>query len=421
MKLEAAPVAPAALALQQELGRVWRASSPHRDARRHPPRAALSPGHMPKKKSKSRGVAEEQGISAADLSLADTPPRTVCSSKHETEANNDVDASAAPSQPGVLQVGAFVRIHSLQAKQQHNGVYGEIVSAFDASKMRWGVRLKTDGRVLALKPANLTPVQTSSLCEEQREALARLQTIQADFARWEETSLSPEAAAALGRGISADVMQRNNEVRHAFVSEIAKLEAEVARPSSLRLPKDSAPDSSVTRVLASLTPVPVTFSQDSKGRTVKPHPDKFVTPKGPEVHGQIVRFVEADCVRGQAPCKMGLGVSITEIVGGRFGRKYHVASAPWRSEMGRWSEMDWAWFLCLMFHELNFPGQLKGVTLTYKMQDLPQVDFARKVEVAFRDVCRTVRCAPFAAHLAPARFEDYSHILKRQCPSTFTV
>jgi len=55
-----------------------------------------------------------------------------------------------------LEMGAIVRMHSLQSAPEHNGLMGEIVER-DFTKDRWGIRTVT-GRVLSLKPSNLTRV-----------------------------------------------------------------------------------------------------------------------------------------------------------------------------------------------------------------------------------------------------------------------
>ena len=57
-------------------------------------------------------------------------------------------------EPTVPSVGARVKLHSLQQKPEHNGVEGEVLE-FDASAGRWKVQLHPDGLVLALKASNL--------------------------------------------------------------------------------------------------------------------------------------------------------------------------------------------------------------------------------------------------------------------------
>jgi len=60
----------------------------------------------------------------------------------------------APS-TGELALGDRVKIHELQRTPELNGVLGEIVVPLDRGTGRWGVRADSDGRVRALRPANL--------------------------------------------------------------------------------------------------------------------------------------------------------------------------------------------------------------------------------------------------------------------------
>ena len=55
--------------------------------------------------------------------------------------------------------GADVEIHSPQQKPELNGVRGKVVEPQDPGSGRWGVKIDSDGRVLALKPANLVLIR----------------------------------------------------------------------------------------------------------------------------------------------------------------------------------------------------------------------------------------------------------------------
>jgi len=57
-----------------------------------------------------------------------------------------------------LAVGETVKLHSLQSSPEHNDALGEL-QQFDASTRRWEVKLVLSGRVLSLRPANLTRAQ----------------------------------------------------------------------------------------------------------------------------------------------------------------------------------------------------------------------------------------------------------------------
>ena len=61
--------------------------------------------------------------------------------------------------PAELRCGADVEIHSLQQKPELNGVRGKVVEPQDPGSGRWGVKIDSDGRVLALKPANLVLIR----------------------------------------------------------------------------------------------------------------------------------------------------------------------------------------------------------------------------------------------------------------------
>jgi len=65
----------------------------------------------------------------------------------------------APMEPTAPSVGARVKLHSLQKNPEHNGVEGEVVEPLHPVSGRWGVKIDSDGRVLALKPANLVLIR----------------------------------------------------------------------------------------------------------------------------------------------------------------------------------------------------------------------------------------------------------------------
>jgi tetratricopeptide (TPR) repeat protein len=65
----------------------------------------------------------------------------------------------SPMEPTAPSVGARVKLHSLQKNPEHNGVEGEVVEPLHPVSGRWGVKIDSDGRVLALKPANLVLIR----------------------------------------------------------------------------------------------------------------------------------------------------------------------------------------------------------------------------------------------------------------------
>jgi len=56
-----------------------------------------------------------------------------------------------------LVVGEAVKLHSLQSSPEHNDALGEL-HEYDASTGRWAVKLVLSGRVVALRPGNLTRI-----------------------------------------------------------------------------------------------------------------------------------------------------------------------------------------------------------------------------------------------------------------------
>ena len=64
-----------------------------------------------------------------------------------------------------LSAGVRVRLHSLQAAAQHNGVDGHLLK-WNASTGRWGVKLST-GQELSVRPANMMPTCSHAGCGQR--------------------------------------------------------------------------------------------------------------------------------------------------------------------------------------------------------------------------------------------------------------
>ena len=64
-----------------------------------------------------------------------------------------------------LSAGVRVRLHSLQAAAQHNGVDGHLLK-WNASTGRWGVKLST-GQELSVRPANVMPTCSHAGCGQR--------------------------------------------------------------------------------------------------------------------------------------------------------------------------------------------------------------------------------------------------------------
>ena len=67
-----------------------------------------------------------------------------------------------------LSAGVRVRLHSLQAAAQHNGVDGHLLE-WNSSKGRWLVKLST-GQELSVRPANVMPMCSHAGCGQRMEA-----------------------------------------------------------------------------------------------------------------------------------------------------------------------------------------------------------------------------------------------------------
>ena len=66
---------------------------------------------------------------------------------------------------GSLRGDDRVRLHSLQAAAQHNGVDGHLLK-WNASTGRWGVKLST-GQELSVRPANVMPTCSHAGCGQR--------------------------------------------------------------------------------------------------------------------------------------------------------------------------------------------------------------------------------------------------------------
>jgi len=103
---------------------------------------------------------EEASVSQAFVSES---PVSHCGKMQSEDRGHTGTLEQAQQATGLLEMGAMVRMHSLQSATEHNGLMGEIVER-DATKDRWGIRTVT-GRVLSLKPSNLTRVGRAATAE----------------------------------------------------------------------------------------------------------------------------------------------------------------------------------------------------------------------------------------------------------------
>ena len=101
----------------------------------------------------SRGVGGGGGVGAAAREAGAAAASSRSSESSEAGASPRPASQPQEKEAETPWVGAVVKIHSLVASPEHNGVTGT-VQIYDASKGRWGVKVAS-GRVLSLKPQNL--------------------------------------------------------------------------------------------------------------------------------------------------------------------------------------------------------------------------------------------------------------------------
>jgi hypothetical protein len=87
------------------------------------------------------------------------------------KASNLAVLIPVPQAPATVEmmIGAHVEIRSLVRSPELNGVRGQVVEPQDPGTGRCGVKIDSDGRLLALKPANLARLCGNAAC---RKALA---------------------------------------------------------------------------------------------------------------------------------------------------------------------------------------------------------------------------------------------------------
>ena len=141
--------------------------------------------------------------------------------------------------PGELMCGADVEIHSLVRSPELNGVRSKVVEPQDPGSGRWGVKIDSDGRVLALKPANLVlirkhapmvprPRAQAGLTEEQRRLATRLNELQAAD-DWRGIAALEREALALAReahpGVAGVAYSTLGKEQDRLVTRLNELQA----------------------------------------------------------------------------------------------------------------------------------------------------------------------------------------------------
>ena len=105
------------------------------------------------------------GATSGEVSFPPASGSVEAGGKMEREDDHCTATLEQQDLPGVLAIGARVRMHSLQLAPEHNGVLGEIVK-HNLAKGRWYVKTSSGG-VILLKPSNLTLVAAEEAAGSQ--------------------------------------------------------------------------------------------------------------------------------------------------------------------------------------------------------------------------------------------------------------
>ena len=143
----------------------WRQIKPNRGAREH--RKALPPPRALPSSPACQTVRERQQ-QCCSKSFKLHEARSLCSlgsSRHVLTLVLGGGQQGSWQMAENLSAGVRVRLHSLQAAAQHNGVDGHLLK-WNASTGRWGVKLST-GQELSVRPANVMPTCSHAGCGQR--------------------------------------------------------------------------------------------------------------------------------------------------------------------------------------------------------------------------------------------------------------
>jgi hypothetical protein len=197
-------------------------------------------------------------------------------------------------------------------------------------------------------------------CIQQKEAREQLEKMRKEFAK---------LRSAQARGEAPDP---NHPVEAMIEKSIAlqmqKLEVETKRPLSKRMPPGASPPRDVLKAKLTMMEEP-------------PRPPPGSTTRG-QYHLQVIR-----CMMEEHNYKMVAGFTLSyssPADGVSSLNSKNVACISWTREMGSWSPANWAWLLATVFKRTGW--NVDSISLGYKLQDVPEDDFQRRVGECFTDV-----------------------------------
>jgi hypothetical protein len=115
------------------------------------------------------------------------------------------------AEEGAIRCGVTVEIHSLNAAQGLNGRRGEVL-AYKGSKGEWDVKL-AHGRIIALKPENLTVVEAEVTCDFTVESISqRLRLATIDNFQGEESTIVLISLVRNNHRGDIGFLKRNNRI-----------------------------------------------------------------------------------------------------------------------------------------------------------------------------------------------------------------
>lgn len=206
-------------------------------------------------------------------------------------------------------------------------------------------------------------------CLAQRTARERLEGLRKEMANL-------RLMQAQGMAPPADHPQEAH-IEEGILRTMQRLEREAARPLSKRIPIDATPPREILRMGAK-----VVLLDDAPPRSLT----------GGLVGLTVVRALLEEENYKMACCfainYKQYGDSLTAL---QETETVKVGYLPWSREMNSWTPQQWAWFLAVVLRRTQW--QIGSCFLSYKLQDIPQEDFYKRVDEAFTDITYTERYA----------------------------
>ncbi|KAL7449824.1 hypothetical protein ACHAWC_001847 [Mediolabrus comicus] len=196
---------------------------------------------------------------------------------------------------------------------------------------------------------------TEPECNEQREARDLLEKMEEERTRLKEMQ-------KLGKAPPVDHPTQAS-IEKLLDNQMQWLKTEVLRPASQRLPKNEVPPREVLSAAMNVSlyePIP-----PASGYSLR-----------------LVRFVH---IKSGG---MFLGFSLTT-PGTTDGESQtaNVASMPWKKNFGAWPAKNWAFLMAAVIRRFGWLP-MRGLLISYKVQDVPMIDFEKHVYNAYVDIVR---------------------------------